>query len=362
MYESFYGFNARPFQLNPDPEFFFGSRQHRRAMAFAEYGLEQSEGFIVITGEVGAGKTTLVRNLLGHLDPERVVAANLVSTQLEAEDLLRMIAAAFGIGTKDLAKTDVLLAFEAFLASNAAQGKRSLLIIDEAQNLDARAIEELRMLSNFQLGTHTLLQSFLVGQPEFRATLQSPELDAFRQRVIAACHIGSLDPEDTRGYIEHRLRRVGWRDVPLIMPEAFEAIFAASGGIPRRINLLCDRVLLSGFLTDQRVFSAQTVNEVAEEIRAETVVSASTAGHGRSGRDAVEMQLEHLELEIKDLEAAMSRIERGNQATLALFRRFLEWVQTRERLAGERAAGADVPAERAPEDRAAGERVTGGPQ
>ena len=333
MYESFYGLAGKPFQLTPDPHFYFASRQHRRAMAFAEYGLNQSEGFIVITGEVGAGKTTLVRNLLGTLDSERVVAANLVSTQLDADDLLRMVTAAFGIPTGNLAKPDMLLAFEAFLTAQAARGKRCLLIVDEAQNLTVGAIEELRMLSNFQLGTHPLLQSFLVAQPEFRTTLQSPQLDPFRQRVIAACHIGSLDAEDTRAYVEHRLRLVGWREVPLITPEAFEAIFAASGGIPRRINLLCDRVLLSGFLTEQRVFSAQTVQEVAEEIHGETVrpAVASADAHARAPRDAVGKQLEQLEVEIRDLEAAMTRIERGNQATLALFRRFLDWVQSRER-------------------------------
>ena len=269
MYEAFYGFTGKPFQLNPDPQFYFDSRQHRRAMSFVEYGLHQGEGFIVITGEVGAGKTTLVRNLLAKLDSRQVVAANLVSTQLNAEDTLRMVAAAFGIRTKELAKSELLLSLEALLASHASQGRRCLLIVDEAQNLTAQAVEELRMLSNFQVGTHALLQSFLVGQPEFRAILQGPESHALRQRVIAACHISPLDADDTRAYIEHRLKRVGWDGVPLIMPDAFEAIFAASAGIPRRINLLCDRVLLSGFLTDKWVISADTVKEIAEEIDGE---------------------------------------------------------------------------------------------
>jgi len=269
MYEAFYGFTGKPFQLNPDPQFYFDSRQHRRAMSFVEYGLHQGEGFIVITGEVGTGKTTLVRNLLANLDSRQVVAANLVSTQLDAEDTLRMVAGAFGIRTKELAKSELLLSLEALLASHASQGRRCLLIVDEAQNLTAQAVEELRMLSNFQLGTHALLQSFLVGQPEFRVILQGPESHALRQRVIAACHIGPLDADDTQSYIEHRLKRVGWDGVPLIMPDAFEAIFAASAGIPRRINVLCDRVLLSGFLTDKWVISADTVKEIAEEIDGE---------------------------------------------------------------------------------------------
>ena len=269
MYEAFYGFTGKPFQLNPDPQFYFDSRQHRRAMSFVEYGLHQGEGFIVITGEVGTGKTTLVRNLLANLDSRQVIAANLVSTQLDAEDTLRMVAGAFGIRTKELAKSELLLSLEALLASHASQGRRCLLIVDEAQNLAAQAVEELRMLSNFQAGTQALLQSFLVGQPEFRAILQAPGLHALRQRVIAACHISPLDADDTRAYIEHRLKRVGWQGVPLIMPDAFEAIFAASAGIPRRINLLCDRLLLSGFLTQKWVISPDTVKEIAEEIDGE---------------------------------------------------------------------------------------------
>jgi general secretion pathway protein A len=275
MYESFYGLAEKPFQLNPDPKFYFGSRQHRRAMSFAEYGLHQGEGFIVITGDVGTGKTTLVRNLIGNLDSRQVVAANVVSTQLDAEDTLRMVAAGFGAAIRERAKSDVLLGLEALLASYAGQGKRCLLVVDEVQNLTVRAVEELRMLSNLQLGKHSLLQSFLVGQAEFRETLQSPTLHALRQRVIAACHIGPLDGGDTRGYVEHRLQCAGWKGVPLFMPDAFAAIFAASEGIPRRINLLCDRVLLSGFLADK--LSADAVNEVAEEMNGETQLFTTQA-------------------------------------------------------------------------------------
>ena len=205
MYEKFYGLSGKPFQLNPDPTFYFGSRQHRRAMAYLEYGLHQNEGFIVVTGEVGAGKTTILRSLLDKLDPAQVVAGQLVSTQLDAEDMLRLAASSFGLRTKGVEKSDLLLSLEAFLVSTSQQGKRALLIVDEAQNLTPRAIEELRMLSNFQLETHALLQSFLVGQPEFRRTMQSAEMSQLRQRVIAGCHIGTMDPEETRGYVEHRL-------------------------------------------------------------------------------------------------------------------------------------------------------------
>lgn len=274
MYESFYGLTSKPFQLNPDPTFYFGSKQHRRATAYLEYGMHQNEGFIVITGEVGAGKTTIVRGLLDSLDAEKVVAAHLVSTQLDADDTLRLVGAAFGVRTKDVAKSDVLMALEAFLYNFTLKGKRCVLIVDEAQNLTPRAVEELRMLSNFQYGNHALLQSFLVGQPEFRDMLQSPHMQQLRQRVIASCHIGPMDAEETRGYIEHRLGCAGWKDNPHFGDDAHEAIFNASGGVPRRINLLCDRLLLFGFLAGKTSYVAEDVNEVAKEIYDETSAPA----------------------------------------------------------------------------------------
>ena len=275
MYETFYGFTDKPFQLNPDPAFYFGSRQHRRAMAYLEYGVHQNEGFIVVTGEVGAGKTTMVRSLLAKLDPQQVVAANLVSTQVDAEDTLRLVASAFGLRTKNVEKADLLLALEGFLVSLCQQGKRALLIVDEAQNLTPRAVEELRMLSNFQLETHALLQSFLVGQPEFRRTMQSPHMLQLRQRVIAACHIGPMDSDETRGYVEHRLKCVGWKGDPHFQPAAYEAIYQATGGVPRRINAVCDRILLSGYLAGKREFTRDDVDMVAAEMLDETVGAES---------------------------------------------------------------------------------------
>lgn len=272
MYESFYGFSAKPFQLNPDPAFYYGSRGHRRAMAYLEYGLHQNEGFIVITGDVGAGKTTLVRSLLQKLEETKVVAAHLVSTQIDADDILRVVSASFGIPSRGLEKADLLLGLEAFLVSVTASGKRALLIVDEAQNLTPRAVEELRMLSNFQLEDHALLQSFLVGQPEFRETMQSPHMQQLRQRVIASYHLGPMDAEETRAYIEHRLKHVGWKGEPRFDPLAYAAIHTFSGGVPRKINTLCDRLLLASFLNERRVISEGQVTEVIHEIREESPV------------------------------------------------------------------------------------------
>ena len=221
MYESFYGLTSKPFQLNPDPNFYFGSKQHSRAKAYLEYGVSRNEGFIVITGEVGAGKTTILRTLIDGLHGSDVVIGQLVTTQLGAEDTLRMVGAAFGFRVKDVSKSELLMTLEAFLVSQTSQGKRCLLIVDEAQNLTLEAVEELRMLSNFQFGNQALLQTFLIGQPEFREILQRPEMEQFRQRVSATCHIGPLDADETRRYIEHRLKCAGAQGQPTFEPAVF---------------------------------------------------------------------------------------------------------------------------------------------
>lgn len=279
MYEAYYGLKSKPFQLNPDPAFYFDSKQHRRAKAYLEYGLHQNEGFIVVTGEIGAGKTTIVRGLLETLDRDRVVAAQIVSTQLDADDTLRMVAAAFGVRSKDVAKADLILSIEAFLVEIARRGRRCLLIVDEAQNLTHKAVEELRMLSNFQFESHSLLQTFLVGQPEFRTIMLSPQMEQLRQRVIAACHIGPIDAAETRDYIRHRLACAGSQGEPKFDEEAYGAIYRASGGIPRRINALCDRLLLMGFLGDKKSFGKADVEEVANEMN-----NASNIGTGGMDR------------------------------------------------------------------------------
>jgi len=269
VYERFFGLAGKPFQLNPDPDFFFGSRGHRRALAYLEYGLHQGEGFIVITGEVGAGKTTLVRNLLRRIPAESVSAAQIVSTQVEADDLLRLVASGFGIEHAQLDKSTLLTRLEDHFRYLHADGRRALLIVDEAQNLSARAVEELRMLSNFQIGNRSLVQSFLVGQPEFRAIMQRPEMRQLKQRVIASYHLGPLDAAETQAYIEHRLRHVGWSDDPCFEPDAFERIHHHTGGVPRRINTLCDRLLLATFLAELHHVSRAGVDEVAAELQEE---------------------------------------------------------------------------------------------
>lgn len=277
MYEAFYGLNSKPFQLNPDPGFYFSSKQHQRARAYLEYGVMRCEGFIVITGEVGAGKTTIVRGLIDSLDPGTVVAAHLVSTQLSAEDTLRLVGAAFGIPVRGVSKADLLMALEAFFVTQTLQGKRCLLIVDEAQNLQPQAVEELRMLSNFQNGQYALLQTFLVGQPEFREILQSPGMVQLRQRVTATCHLGPLEADETREYILHRLKCAGASDKPTFDPEIFDCIYHYTGGIPRRVNTLFDRILLQGFLTDRTHIDLELVNEIIQEVQSESHVPPKAA-------------------------------------------------------------------------------------
>lgn len=274
MYESFYGLTAKPFQLQPDPSFFFASKGHKRAMAYLEYGLSQGEGFIIITGEVGAGKTTLMRTLFRNLESEKIISAQIVNTYLDADEVLRMVVAAFGLPIENKPKASLLYELEKFLRQCDQQGKRALLVVDEAQNLSAETLEQLRMLSNYQTDDKPLLQTFLLGQPEFRKTLLGNNMQQLRQRVIATYHLGPMDALETRAYIEHRLNMVGWRDNLTINDDAFSLIHEYTGGIPRKINTLCDRMLIMGCLDELYNFGSSEVNEVIQDIKQEFDSSA----------------------------------------------------------------------------------------
>src|SRR5579864_3836279 len=199
MYSEYYKLTGKPFQLSPNPRFYFNSRGHQKAMAYLRYGLHQAEGFIVITGDVGTGKTTLLGYLLSQLDSAKYVAARLVTTQLEADDTLRMLASAFGIETRGADKATLLQAFERFLLENQRRGKRALVLVDEVQNLPIRSLEELRMLSNFQMDDVAPIQFVLLGQPQFQEMIASDDLMQLRQRVITSFHLGPLGPDETRG-------------------------------------------------------------------------------------------------------------------------------------------------------------------
>lgn len=281
MYEEFYAFTGKPFQLTPDQKFYFNSKVHNRAMSYLQYGLEQREGFIVITGPVGTGKTMLVRNLFGKLDQKNVLGAQLVSTQVEPEDMLRMVCSSFGLPHTGVTKAGMLHNLESMAAARYVEGKRVLLVVDEAQNLPSSSVEELRMLSNFQVDGRSLFQSFLLGQEEFKRTLALPDLEQFRQRIIASYHLESLDAEETRNYVEYRLGRVGWDNNPSFEPATYAAVHRYSGGVPRRINTLCDRLLLFACLEELHVIGPKAVEMVALEMGAE-VGGAPTAEASRT--------------------------------------------------------------------------------
>lgn len=276
MYETYYHLQAKPFQLSPDPRFFYSSRGHRRAMAYLVYGLHQGEGFIIITGEIGTGKTLLANTLARNLAGANLVLAQIVNTRLQPDDIVRMVAAAFNL-PQDNSKAVLLNRIEQFLLSSHKQGKRALLVVDEAQNLPAASVEELRMLSNYISAAKPLLQTFLLGQPEFRKTLQGPEMEQLRQRVIASCHLGPLDRAETEAYIVHRLQTVGWRGDPSFSGDAFAAIHQFTGGIPRKINILCDRLLLLGRLDEKHAFTGEEVAQVIKELPQEAALITSAA-------------------------------------------------------------------------------------
>ena len=270
MFDDFYGLKGRPFQLTPDPAFYFESLTHRKALSYLGYGLAQGEGFVVITGEVGAGKSTLVAHLMSTIDPARLTAAQVVTSKLDSDELVHVVAQAFGLLIEGHDKATALGAIEGFLHEEARAGRRCLLIVDESQNLSIGALEELRMLSNFQLGSHPLLQTLLLGQPEFRETLlEHPQLEQLRQRVIAAHHLDAMESTEVQPYIEHRMKCVGWEGNPAFDQRVFAEIYTASGGVPRRINQIVNRLLLLGAV-DQRtridgVMLSTVLSELTED-------------------------------------------------------------------------------------------------
>ena len=266
MYEQFYNLKMKPFQLSPDPRFFFNSQGHKRALAYLRYGVKQGEGFIIVTGNVGTGKTTLVSTLFRGLEQENVVAAQVVTTQLQADDLLRMVAVAFGLQYQRVGKATLLNSLQSYFKACTQEGKRVLLVVDEAQNLPRRSIEELRMLSNFQHNGRALVQSFLLGQREFRTTMRSEGFEQLRQRVIAAYHLKPLRFDETRGYVEHRLLTAGWQGDPEITDEAYEGIYHFTEGVPRRINTLSDRLMLFGCLEELHTIDGDALKSVAQDI------------------------------------------------------------------------------------------------
>ena len=286
MYEEFYGFSERPFQLTPDPAFYFESVTHKKALSYLGYGLNQGEGFIVITGEVGSGKSTLVAHLKQKLDDERLTVGEVVTSALDGEEMIHVAARSFGLDVTGGDKAADLAAIELFLHEEARNGRRTLLIVDEAQNLSIGALEELRMLSNFQLGSHPLLQTLLLGQPEFKQLLaHSDELEQLRQRVIAAHHLEPMQPGEIEPYVMHRLNHVGWNGNPEIDSGIWVKLHKATGGIPRKINQVMTRLLLLGAVEEQAVLETDMLEAVIEEMSGDAAPVEEAASKVRPDRE-----------------------------------------------------------------------------
>lgn len=313
MYTEYYRLSGEPFLLTPDHRFYFESSVHSQAMAHLTYGLNRGEGFIVITGEIGAGKTTLVKHLCASIDARKITVAHVVTTQLDGFDLLRMVGAAFGLESQPAeSKSSILLRLQSFFEAVFGSQSRALLIVDEAQNLPVGALEELRMLSNFQIDNVAPFQSFLVGQPQFRSVLKSPDLEQLRQRVIATYHLGPMGRQECGEYLMHRLQQVGWNSDPSFDEDAIDAIFTHSGGIPRRINTLCNRLLLFGFLDELHHIAGGDVQRVIADFDAENGHDADKRNGVRTaeirGQDAMAQRIDRLEDRVARQETFVKRV------------------------------------------------------
>jgi len=336
MYDEHYGLTGRPFQLTPDPKFWFETGTHRKAMAYLGYGLAQGEGFIVITGDIGAGKTTLVGHLMDTIDHQQLNAIKLVSTAIEADDLLRIVATELQVDPSGLTKAELLTAIERGLHAVARTGKRTLLIVDEAQALPVSALEELRMLSNFQAGGHALLQIVLLGQPEFRDRLHgSDRLEQLRQRVIAIHHLDPMEEHEVSDYLAHRLTVVGWTGNPDFSDDAFAAFYAASAGVPRRLNLLAGRVMLYAAIEDLRVIDAAVVRSVQRDLEGDLPTLATDTGKGVAtpaasiAQPAPVAEAPRTDPAIEDRIAALeARVEVQDKALRRVLTLLVDWVES----------------------------------
>jgi general secretion pathway protein A len=266
MYAEFYGLSALPFQLTPDKRFFYPSQIHKRALAYLTYGLQKSEGFVVITGDVGTGKTILVDYLLSLIDAEHYLTSKLVTTQTGPDDTLRMVASGFGLDLTGSQKSTIIRQLEKFFTEVRRRRISPVIIVDEVQNLPRASLEELRMLSNCRGEDTPLVQTFLLGQTQFRDVLARGALEQLKQRVVASSHLRPLSAEEMRGYVEHRLHTVGWVDNPVLSNEVYSLVYRETGGIPRRINMVFDRLFLLGYVEERHEIGADLVEIVMREL------------------------------------------------------------------------------------------------
>jgi general secretion pathway protein A len=290
MYLAFYHFKEKPFNLTPDSNFLYLSRNHRTALQYLLYGINERRGFILLTGEVGAGKTTLCRSLLKELNDTLNIAV-VFNPYLSETGLLRTIIEDFAIKTKAKSKADLMNVLNNFLLEQRNVGRNVVLMIDECQNLRLPVIEQIRMLSNLETEKEKLIQIILVGQPEFRQKLEDPRLLQLNQRISVRFHIPPLNHGETREYIEHRIRVAGGNGV-FFTERAHALIYAQAGGVPRMVNILCDYALMAGFLEETKEITENIVEKAAHEMKGTAPLAAVPAGDSRDAiREAVPVSL-----------------------------------------------------------------------
>ncbi len=265
MYEKFFGFKEKPFRLVPEPRFFYMSTAHRAALCHLQYGLEDRNGIVAVTGEVGSGKTLLLRILMDSV-PRTFVVARVFNTNLDPKELLQQILHEFGVEAEGASKPKMLALLNDFLIRCYGRRREVVLIIDEAQNLSVEALEEVRMLSNLETKTDKLIQIFLVGQPQLREKLRLAQLEQLRQRITVHYHLSAMEEEDTFKYVHHRLALGTGVPVKLFTQEALKRIHEYSGGIPRLINLAADAALRFGFAEDKKIIDSSILDEVIREL------------------------------------------------------------------------------------------------
>ena len=273
MYEKYFQLRERPFALSPDPEYLYPSRGHQEALSYLRYGVEGHAGFVVITGEIGSGKTTMLQALLGRLD-RNITVARLVNTMLDPRELLEAIVLDFGIDPTGMSKPVMLQRLAEFLVQQRQAGRLTLLVIDEAQNLSLPALEEIRMLSNLETEKSKLIQIIMIGQPELREKLALPQLTQLRQRITVSYHLQPLDAEETANYINHRLKRAAIGSPLTFSHDVTELIHARSRGVPRIINVIADATLLFAYGVDRRDIDLATTEEALEELDATGVLAS----------------------------------------------------------------------------------------
>ncbi len=313
MYASFFGFKCKPFQLTPDPEFLFLSRVHRRALTYLNYGVKDNYGFILLTGEIGTGKTTVIRALLKQI-PQDIKVARITNTKVSSDQLISMINEDFGLDAKGRDKTRMLSDLNDFLINQYAEGGRSVLIIDEAQNLNADLLEEVRLLSNLETDKTSLLQIILIGQPELNITLGRPELEQLRQRIAINAYISHLHRGELENYIMHRLKVAGNGDGIGFEEGAIDAIYEFSRGVPRLINIICDFMLLAAYAEKKKYIETELVKEIIGDFanespvtRAATVVAQPAPS---PADDSVQETLASIQFRLRSIEAALADVRK----------------------------------------------------